>query len=73
VRQGLALWSFVARRPRLYRRLTALANRLLATFGRADGRYRQPHSGLRVHHPFDACNLAWAAMEPARPARRLYW
>jgi len=40
---------------------------------RADGRYRQPHSGLRVHHPFDACNLAWAAMEPARPARRLYW
>ena len=40
VRQGLALWSFVARRPKLYRRLTALANRLLATFGRADGRYR---------------------------------
>ena len=40
VRQGLALWSFVARRPRLYRGLTGLANRLLALFGRADGRYR---------------------------------
>ena len=39
VRQGLALWSFVARRPRLYRRLTALANRVLALFGRAEGRY----------------------------------
>ena len=39
VRQGLALWSFVARRPRLYRKLTGLANRLLALFGRADGRY----------------------------------
>jgi L-lactate dehydrogenase complex protein LldF len=40
VRQGLALWSFVARRPRLYRRLTGLANRVLALFGRAEGRYR---------------------------------
>ena len=40
VRQGLALWSFVARRPSLYRRLTGLANRLLALFGRAEGRYR---------------------------------
>ena len=40
VRQGLAVWSFVARRPRLYRRLTALANRALALFGRAEGRYR---------------------------------
>ena len=39
VRQGLALWSFIARRPRLYRRLTALANRVLALFGRAEGRY----------------------------------
>ena len=39
VRQGLALWSFVARRPRLYRSLTGLANRMLALFGRADGRY----------------------------------
>ena len=40
VRQGLALWSFVARRPQLYRRLTGLANRVLALFGRADGRFR---------------------------------
>ena len=41
VRQGLALWSFMARRPALYRLATALANRLLALFGRADGRYRR--------------------------------
>ena len=40
VRQGLALWSFVARRPKLYRRLTGWANRLLALLGRAEGRYR---------------------------------
>ncbi len=40
VRQGLAMWSFAARRPALYRRLTAMANRVLALFGRADGRYR---------------------------------
>jgi len=40
---------------------------------RADSRHRPPRSGLRVHHPFDAGNLAWTAMEPARPARRLYW
>ena len=39
VRQGLALWSYLARRPKLYRRLTDLANRLLALFGRAQGRY----------------------------------
>ncbi|HYD06679.1 MAG TPA: LutB/LldF family L-lactate oxidation iron-sulfur protein [Reyranella sp.] len=40
VRQGLGLWSFVAQRPRLYRRLAQVANRLLALFGRADGRFR---------------------------------
>ena len=40
VRQGLALWSFAARRPKLYRRLSGLANRLLALFGRAHGHYR---------------------------------
>ncbi|MBA4100465.1 MAG: hypothetical protein C0484_27280 [Rhodospirillum sp.] len=40
---------------------------------RADGRHRPPSSGLRVHHPFDARNLAWTEMEPARPVRRLYW
>jgi L-lactate dehydrogenase complex protein LldF len=39
VRQGLALWSFLARRPRLYRGLTGLANRMLTLFGRAHGRY----------------------------------
>ena len=40
---------------------------------RGDGRHRPPRSGLRVHHPFDARNLAWTTMEPGRPARRLYW
>jgi L-lactate dehydrogenase complex protein LldF len=40
VRQGLAIWAYVARRPKLYRRLTGFANRLLALFGRATGRYR---------------------------------
>ncbi len=40
---------------------------------RADGRHRPPRSGLRVHHPFDARNLAWTATEQQRPARRLYW
>jgi len=40
VRQGLLLWSFVARRPKLYRRLTGWANQLLALFGRGEGRYR---------------------------------
>jgi pyruvyltransferase len=40
---------------------------------RAGGRHRAPRSGLRVHHPFDARNLAWTAMERERPARRLYW
>ncbi|TXL76024.1 iron-sulfur cluster-binding protein [Vineibacter terrae] len=39
VRQGLALWAFLARRPQLYRRATGIANRMLALFGRADGRY----------------------------------
>jgi L-lactate dehydrogenase complex protein LldF len=39
VRQGLALWSFLARRPRLYKSLTGLANRALSLFGRAEGRY----------------------------------
>jgi pyruvyltransferase len=42
---------------------------------RAGGRYLPPRSGLRVHHPFDARNLAW--IEPAaqgkRHVRRLYW
>jgi L-lactate dehydrogenase complex protein LldF len=41
VRRGLALWSFLARRPRLYRSLTGLANRALALLARAHGRYRR--------------------------------
>ena len=39
VRKGVALWGWLARRPRLYRRLTGVANRVLALFGRAQGRY----------------------------------
>jgi hypothetical protein len=39
----------------------------------ADGRHRAPRSGLRVHHPFDARNLAWTTLEQQRPMRRLYW
>ena len=39
VRQGLTLWSFLARRPKLYRLLTAWANRALALFGRGEGRF----------------------------------
>jgi hypothetical protein len=40
---------------------------------RADDKHPPPEFGLRVHHPFDARNLAWTAMEPAGSARRLYW
>jgi len=39
VRQGLSFWAYFATRPRLYRAATRLANRLLALFGRAEGRY----------------------------------
>jgi L-lactate dehydrogenase complex protein LldF len=39
VRQGLALWSFLARRPKLYRLLTGWANRVLALLGRSEGRF----------------------------------
>jgi L-lactate dehydrogenase complex protein LldF len=39
-RRGLRLWSFLARRPRLYRLLTGWANRVLALFGRSEGRFR---------------------------------
>jgi L-lactate dehydrogenase complex protein LldF len=39
-RQGLALWAWFARRPRLYRGVAQIANRMLAMCGRAEGRYR---------------------------------
>ena len=39
VRQGLRLWAFLARRPRLYRLATGIANRVLALLGRSEGRY----------------------------------
>jgi L-lactate dehydrogenase complex protein LldF len=38
-RRGLALWGFLARRPKLYRFLTGGANRMLALFGRGEGRF----------------------------------
>ena len=51
VRAGLKLWSFFARRPRLYRTVTAAANRLLALLGRAEGRYRAlPLAGGWTRH-----------------------
>jgi hypothetical protein len=36
---------------------------LAGTFAlcRADGPYHAPEAGLRVHHPFDARDLDWAA------------
>ena len=39
-RTTLALWSWTARRPGLYRILTAVSLRMLRTFGRANGRLR---------------------------------
>ncbi len=39
VRNGLGLWSAVAARPRLYRRLTSLAAGVLALLGRRRGRF----------------------------------
>jgi L-lactate dehydrogenase complex protein LldF len=39
VRAGLAFWAWFAKRPRLYRRATNLAARLLALLGRAHGRF----------------------------------
>ncbi len=39
IRQGLAMWAFLACRPALYRRVTGIANRVLALFGRVAGRY----------------------------------
>ncbi|WP_046865789.1 LutB/LldF family L-lactate oxidation iron-sulfur protein [Microvirga massiliensis] len=41
VRSGLALWSFFARRPRLYRLATAAAMRGLALVSRESGRLRR--------------------------------
>jgi L-lactate dehydrogenase complex protein LldF len=39
-RWGLALWAFAARRPRLYRSLSAAAARVLGWAGGARGRFR---------------------------------
>ncbi len=40
---------------------------------RADDKHPPAKFGLRVHHPFDARNLAWTMLEQQRPMRRLYW
>jgi L-lactate dehydrogenase complex protein LldF len=39
VRVGLGVWSFFARRPRLYGFATEIAARVLTFFGRARGRF----------------------------------
>ncbi len=39
-RWGLGVWAFFARRPALYRPLTAMAMRVLGAFGKRDGRFR---------------------------------
>jgi len=39
VRKALGLWAFLAKRPRLYHFATGIANRAMALFGRAEGRY----------------------------------
>jgi L-lactate dehydrogenase complex protein LldF len=39
MRAGLKVWSFFARRPRLYALATNFAARLLALFGRQRGRF----------------------------------
>jgi L-lactate dehydrogenase complex protein LldF len=39
-RWGLALWAYAARRPTLYRRLSALAARVLAALGGGHGKFR---------------------------------
>ncbi|MBM3621947.1 MAG: iron-sulfur cluster-binding protein [Alphaproteobacteria bacterium] len=39
VRKALGLWAFLAKRPLLYRAATGIANRAMALFGRAEGRY----------------------------------
>ncbi|MFO1071198.1 MAG: LutB/LldF family L-lactate oxidation iron-sulfur protein [Geminicoccaceae bacterium] len=44
-RRGLALWAWLARRPRLYRLVTGLAVRLLARLGRQGSLKRLPLAG----------------------------
>ena len=45
-RGGLALWAFLARRPRLYRRVTSFAASALGALGRRRGRFtRLPGAG----------------------------
>ena len=74
VRQGLALWGYFARRPTLYRKLTGIANRVLALFGRAQGRYRAlPLAGgwtrfrdLPAPQPGGTFHSQWAKRRAAR-------
>ena len=45
-RIGLALWAFMAKRPRLYRLATGIAIRVLAMLGKRDGGFtRMPLAG----------------------------
>ena len=62
--------------PDLVRPLSASCRRASPAISRSAVRTAATvhrESGLRVHHPFDARNLAWTAMEQQRPVRRLYW
>jgi len=73
VRAGLGLWAFFARRPRLYGLATALAARLLALFGRRNGRFRwlPLASGWTRYRDFPAPQGAtFQAQWKARDARR---
>jgi L-lactate dehydrogenase complex protein LldF len=72
VRAGLGVWAFFARRPRLYGLATALAARLLALFGRRQGRFRwlPLASGWTRHRDFPAPEgTTFQAQWKARDAR----
>lgn len=50
-RLALALWAFLAQRPRLYQALTAIKIRVLGALGRRRGRFRKiPFAGGWTRH-----------------------
>lgn len=75
VRFGLAFWAFFARRPQLYHRLMGVKMRLLAAFGRNQGRFNAlPFAGgWTKHRDFPApegktFQQLWAERRPRGPA-----
>jgi L-lactate dehydrogenase complex protein LldF len=56
IRSGLKLWAFVARRPALYRAVTAIAARALGALGKKSGRFTSLPlaKGWTVHRDFPA-------------------